>query len=801
MKNIKRYSGNKSAGLSIKIAEQVPGGLSSGLLTSIILFVGIILTFFSMLQISVSIWWSCGLGILFLLLLQFLDHWKKQVWIAALLIFIAGLILTAVQMSYISDGFILLVNRLIEQSGRHFGVTWNLYEVTVNQTAGLLCEAFCLCVISLAAAMLIRIIVYSRNNYLLFIVTVPLLILQIGFGWGVHSVAVLILLFGIFLMINHAFISVNKREAAGGKSQGTAGIQMFILMTVIYLTAWLGYNLLFPPQTYQKNKVIQGVSQSIKNLSENLRYEKQKTNSLPQGQFTGLGNLELSDQTALKVVMDKPASLYMRGFVGSKYTSQGFKSLDYDTYYDSRDLFYWLHDGEFNGMSQLYQVSALENGEEEVFKVDLSIYNVNANSKYIYNTYGMITDPQLITDAQDQGDETLRSKGFWGSRYYRYQAAGGLVRLYPQIASDFYSMKDNEVMVSYSLLESNYNEDVYKKYTEVPEEVKKLLKVQLETEGRKGKDHYPYEDANAVIMQYLNDNIVYSEEVETYDGSIDFLTYFMERSSTGYSVHYAAAATMMYRYLGIPARYVEGYLIMPDDIEDAEAYQELEIAGDHAHAWVEIYQDGIGWIPMEVTPPYLDKMDRPEFELAASASGEDESGGSGGSAGEEEDIEDDEDPLKKKEAQEERSRQIKKILLIIVIVLLLVLLLAVLGYIINGRRKLKIRLAGLESDNCAEAVCHMYEYLMLLLHYNGLPEAGGSRYRFAAALDQQYSQDMGTEYEKTVTIVQEAAYSSHTITREHCDEVNAFMLKVKETTLKSKNPVQRFRMRFWDFIY
>ena len=24
---------------------------------------------------------------------------------------------------------------------------------------------------------------------------------------------------------------------------------------------------------------------------------------------------------------------------------------------------------------------------------------------------------------------------------------------------------------------------------------------------------------------------------------------------------------------------------------------------------VEIYQDGIGWIPMEVTPPYLDKMD------------------------------------------------------------------------------------------------------------------------------------------------------------------------------------------------
>ena len=44
---------------------------------------------------------------------------------------------------------------------------------------------------------------------------------------------------------------------------------------------------------------------------------------------------------------------------------------------------------------------------------------------------------------------------------------------------------------------------------------------------------------------------------------------------------------MMFRYYGIPARYVEGYLITPQ-----MAGKTVQVPRSMAHAWVEIYVDG-----------------------------------------------------------------------------------------------------------------------------------------------------------------------------------------------------------------
>ena len=66
-------------------------------------------------------------------------------------------------------------------------------------------------------------------------------------------------------------------------------------------------------------------------------------------------------------------------------------------------------------------------------------------------------------------------------------------------------------------------------------------------------------------------------------------------------MHYATAATLMFRYYGIPARYVEGYLITPDDIQNAKPDEAIDIPAGNGHAWTEIYIDGLGWVPIEVT--------------------------------------------------------------------------------------------------------------------------------------------------------------------------------------------------------
>ena len=70
---------------------------------------------------------------------------------------------------------------------------------------------------------------------------------------------------------------------------------------------------------------------------------------------------------------------------------------------------------------------------------------------------------------------------------------------------------------------------------------------------------------------------------------------------------------MMFRYYGIPARYVEGYLLTPKDVEKKTSGKAIAIPQKNAHSWTEIYIDGYGWVPVEVCSPYYGLM--PEADL------------------------------------------------------------------------------------------------------------------------------------------------------------------------------------------
>ena len=56
--------------------------------------------------------------------------------------------------------------------------------------------------------------------------------------------------------------------------------------------------------------------------------------------------------------------------------------------------------------------------------------------------------------------------------------------------------------------------------------------------------------------------------------------------------------------MGIPARYVEGYVLNTDNAEyvrNTETGKLYTLTDNDAHAWVEIYRSGYGWVPIEVT--------------------------------------------------------------------------------------------------------------------------------------------------------------------------------------------------------
>lgn len=79
----------------------------------------------------------------------------------------------------------------------------------------------------------------------------------------------------------------------------------------------------------------------------------------------------------------------------------------------------------------------------------------------------------------------------------------------------------------------------------------------------------------------------------------DFVEYFISENKQGYCVHYASATAAFLQALDIPSRFTIGYRV---DIAKADTWQ--DITKEAAHAWVEIYIKGVGWVPLECTPGF-----------------------------------------------------------------------------------------------------------------------------------------------------------------------------------------------------
>ena len=77
---------------------------------------------------------------------------------------------------------------------------------------------------------------------------------------------------------------------------------------------------------------------------------------------------------------------------------------------------------------------------------------------------------------------------------------------------------------------------------------------------------------------------------------LDFVTNFLLQTKEGYCTYFASAMTVLCRMVGLPARYVEGYVAEPD----AEGH--AVVTGMEGHAWTEVYFSGFGWLTFDATP-------------------------------------------------------------------------------------------------------------------------------------------------------------------------------------------------------
>ena len=155
--------------------------------------------------------------------------------------------------------------------------------------------------------------------------------------------------------------------------------------------------------------------------------------------------------------------------------------------------------------------------------------------------------------------------------------------------------------------ETAYGEYVRAHYLDVPEELEDLLWEVLQPglDGELTPDllqDIPAEYATAlgsadVVAQCLARWAEYDPDTPRTPAGEDFVAHFLAQRR-GYCMHFASAGVLMLRLLGIPARYVTGYSA---DIPDSG---EALVPDSAAHAWAEIYLEGYGWYPVEMTPGY-----------------------------------------------------------------------------------------------------------------------------------------------------------------------------------------------------
>ncbi len=102
--------------------------------------------------------------------------------------------------------------------------------------------------------------------------------------------------------------------------------------------------------------------------------------------------------------------------------------------------------------------------------------------------------------------------------------------------------------------------------------------------------------AAEMTADYLDALCQYDQSAPAAPEGTDPVLYFLNESRRGYCMHYASAAVLLLRAMGVPARYASGFTAY--SIPGRQA----AVADRAAHAWVEVWVDGLGWYPVEVTP-------------------------------------------------------------------------------------------------------------------------------------------------------------------------------------------------------
>ena len=104
-------------------------------------------------------------------------------------------------------------------------------------------------------------------------------------------------------------------------------------------------------------------------------------------------------------------------------------------------------------------------------------------------------------------------------------------------------------------------------------------------------------DRVEAVQSWIRANTTYDLDVPRDPAGVDAVDHFLFVTRTGFCEQIATSLAIMLRTLGIQTRLVTGY--GPGERNPLTGY--FEVRQSDAHAWVEVFYPGIGWVPYDPT--------------------------------------------------------------------------------------------------------------------------------------------------------------------------------------------------------
>lgn len=348
----------------------------------------------------------------------------------------------------------------------------------------------------------------------------------------------------------------------------------------------------------------------IDDAAEFLHLKNTVIGSINDGKLGRQDEITFRHSAMLEVSLPKQEqTVYLRGFVGVNYTGSSWEPSDQlqKSRYDS--IAAGFADGYFPQMTDNVYYMALSDDEKYIYTVK----NIAAQKKYAYLPYRNLRRSSFVLPDRDGAFLSGGQRTYSGTAALYGVNRVTLLRVYPKY---FYAQGDSEnSLVSLKNMwydsEAAYRSFVYDTYLDLPDDFimgDAVFGGIDEVYWELGQASDPVAFCSDIIRQYLSDNTEYDLAAGKTPAGKDFAEYFLLENKKGSCTHYATAAVLLARYCGIPARYIEGYIIRPDDFSPAAAVGQTDsvtVPDDNAHAWAEFYIDGYGWYPMEFTKGYI----------------------------------------------------------------------------------------------------------------------------------------------------------------------------------------------------